>query len=166
MGTPNLYRAKLSFEIGKQVSDATSVTFGIREVVSELTDKRYRLFQVNGRKVLIRGAAWAPDLLFRWSSERLDSDLAYVRDMGMNTIRLEGRLNRDELIAKSDRVVRFGTKGRHQRRIGRKNDRSLRVCAPGVLAGGLGSRWRLRLQHGDKSGAGDSATGISGEIHP
>jgi len=104
MGTPNLYRAKLSFEIGKQVSDATSVTFGIREVVSELTDKRHRLFQVNGRKVLIRGAAWAPDLLFRWSSERLDSDLAYVRDMGMNTIRLEGRLDRDELFEKTDRL--------------------------------------------------------------
>src|SRR2546427_7931732 len=104
MGTPNLYRAKLSFEIGKQVSDATSVTFGIREVVSELTDKRHRLFQVNGRKVLIRGAAWAPDLLFRWSSERLDSDLAYVRDMNMNTIRLEGRLDRDEFFEKTDRL--------------------------------------------------------------
>src|SRR6266581_4428789 len=93
MGTPNLYTARLSFKIGKQISDSVSVTFGIREVTSELTEKGHRLFKVNGRKVLIRGAAWAPDLLFRWSSERLDSDLAYVRDMGMNTIRLEGRLN-------------------------------------------------------------------------
>ena len=103
MGTPNLYAAKLSFEIGKKVSDAASVTFGIREVTSELTDKGHRLFKVNGRKVLIRGAAWAPDLLFRWSSERLDADLAYVRDMGMNTIRLEGRLDRDEFFEKTDR---------------------------------------------------------------
>src|SRR5213080_5405433 len=91
MGTPHLYKAKLLFEIGKQVSDTASVTFGIREVTSELTEKGHRLFKVNGRKVLIRGAAWAPDLLFRWSSEKLDADLAYVRDMGMNTIRLEGR---------------------------------------------------------------------------
>jgi len=104
MGTPHLYTAKLSFEIGKQVSDAASVTFGIREVTSELTDKGYRLFKINGRKLLIRGAAWAPDLLFRWSSERLDADLAYVRDMGMNTIRLEGRLDRDELFEKTDRL--------------------------------------------------------------
>src|SRR5467141_3210257 len=87
MGTPNLCSAKLSFEIGKQVSDAASVMFGIREVTSELTEKGHRLFKVNGKKVLIRGAAWAPDLLFRWSSPRLNADLAYVRDMGMNTIR-------------------------------------------------------------------------------
>ena len=104
MGTPHLYTAKLSVEIGKQVSDAASVTFGIREVTSELTDKGHRLFKINGRKLLIRGAAWAPDLLFRWSSERLDADLAYVRDMGMNTIRLEGRLDRDELFEKTDRL--------------------------------------------------------------
>jgi exo-1,4-beta-D-glucosaminidase len=100
MGTPSLYIAKLRFDVGKQVSDSTSVTFGIREVTSELTEKGYRLFKVNGRKVLIRGAAWAPDLLFRWSSAKLDADLAYVRDMNMNTIRLEGRLDRDEFFEK------------------------------------------------------------------
>ena len=104
MGMPNLYTAKLSFEKGGQVSDAASVTFGIREVTSELTEKGHRLFKVNGKKVLIRGAAWAPDLLFRWSSERLDADLAYVRDMNMNTIRLEGRLDRDEFFEKTDRL--------------------------------------------------------------
>ena len=104
MGTPNLYTARLSFKIGKQISDSASVTFGIREVTSELTEKGHRLFKVNGRKVLIRGAAWAPDLLFRWSSPRLDADLAYVRDMGMNAIRLEGRLDRDEFFEKTDRL--------------------------------------------------------------
>jgi exo-1,4-beta-D-glucosaminidase len=104
MGTPHLYTAKLTFEIGRQISDAASVTFGIREVTSELTEKGHRLFKVNGKKVLIRGAAWAPDLLFRWSSEKLDADLAYVRDMGMNTIRLEGRLDRDEFFEKTDRL--------------------------------------------------------------
>jgi exo-1,4-beta-D-glucosaminidase len=104
MGTPHLYTAKLRFEIGTRVSDSASVTFGIREVTSELTEKGHRLFKVNGKKVLIRGAAWAPDLLFRWSSAKLDADLAYVRDMGMNTIRLEGRLDRDEFFEKTDRL--------------------------------------------------------------
>ena len=104
MGTPNLNTAKLRFEIGKQISDTASVTFGIREVTSELTDKGHRLFKVNGRKVLIRGAAWAPDLLFRWSSSKLDADLAYVRDMHLNTIRLEGRLDRDEFFDKTDKL--------------------------------------------------------------
>ncbi len=111
MGTPNLYTASLSFKIGKQISDSASVTFGIREVTSEFTEKGHRLFKVNGRKVLIRGAAWAPDLLFRWSSPRLDADLAYVRDMGMNAIRLEGRLDRDEFFEKTDRLGILGMLG-------------------------------------------------------
>jgi exo-1,4-beta-D-glucosaminidase len=104
MGEQNLYTAKLSFDISSATSDAATVTFGVREVTSELTDKGYRLFKINGRKVLIRGAAWAPDLLLRWSSKRLDTDLDYVRDMGMNTIRLEGRIDREEFYEKTDRL--------------------------------------------------------------
>jgi exo-1,4-beta-D-glucosaminidase len=104
MGEQNLYTAKLSFDIANETSDAATVTFGVREVTSELTDKGYRLFKVNGRKVLIRGAAWAPDLLLRWSSKRLDADLNYVRDMGLNTIRLEGRIDREEFYEKTDRL--------------------------------------------------------------
>ena len=104
MGEPALHSAKLSFEIGKQVSDSAEATFGIREVTSELTDRGYRLFKVNGRKVLIRGAAWAPDMLLRWSPEKLDADLEYVRDMGLNTIRLEGRIDHEELFARADRL--------------------------------------------------------------
>jgi len=102
MGAPNLYTAKLSFSTDGQTSDSVSVKFGIREVTSEITDKGYRLFKINGRKLLIRGAAWAPDMFLRWSSERLDADLAYVHDMGLNTIRLEGRLDRDEFFDKTD----------------------------------------------------------------
>jgi len=104
MGEPNLYTAKLSFETDRGVSDAASVTFGIREVTSELTEKGHRLFKINGRKLLIRGAAWAPDMFLRWSPERLDADLAYVRDMGLNTIRLEGRLDHDEFFDKTDKL--------------------------------------------------------------
>jgi exo-1,4-beta-D-glucosaminidase len=104
MGEPNLYTARLAFEIDKQVSDSAAVTFGIREVTSELTDKGYRLFKINGRKVLIRGAAWAPDMFLRWFPERLDADLNYVRDMGLNTLRLEGRIDHEEFFDKSDRL--------------------------------------------------------------
>jgi exo-1,4-beta-D-glucosaminidase len=104
MGESFLYSAKLSFEVAGHVSDTVSTNFGIREVTSELTDKGFRLFKINGRKVLIRGAAWAPDLLFRWMPGKLDADLAYVRDMGLNTIRLEGRLDREEFYEKTDRL--------------------------------------------------------------
>jgi len=104
MGEPYLYTARISFEIGEKVSDSATLWFGVREVTSELTDQGHRLFKVNGRKVLVRGAAWAPDMLLRWSSPRLDADLNYVRDMGMNAIRLEGRIDHEELFDKADRL--------------------------------------------------------------
>ncbi len=104
MGEPYLYHAKLTFQVGSRTSDSASTSFGIREVTSELTDKGHRLFKINGRNILIRGAAWAPDLLFRWAPGRLDADLSYVHDMGMNTIRLEGRLDREEFYEKTDRL--------------------------------------------------------------
>jgi len=104
MGEPYLYTARLLVDTGKDISDEASVNFGIREVTSELTDKGYRLFKVNGKNVLIRGAAWAPDMLLRWSSKRLDADLAYTKHMGLNAIRLEGKTDRNEFFDKTDRL--------------------------------------------------------------
>ena len=105
IGTPNLYTAALRFEVeGAGVADRAEVTFGIREVTSELTDKGHRLFKINGRKILIRGAAWAPDMFLRAKSKKLGADLAYVRDLGLNTIRLEGRIDRDEFFDQTDKL--------------------------------------------------------------
>jgi len=91
-------------ETGKEISDSASLDFGIREVTSELTDKGHRLFKVNGKRVLIRGAAWAPDMLLRWSSKKVDADLEYTKHMGLNAIRLEGKIDRKEFFDKTDRL--------------------------------------------------------------
>jgi exo-1,4-beta-D-glucosaminidase len=106
IGTPNLYTAILHFDVDRptSVSDRAEVTFGIREVTSELTEKGHRLFKINGRKFLIRGAAWAPDMFLRPMSKKLDADLAYVRGMGLNAVRLEGRIDRDEFFDKTDKL--------------------------------------------------------------
>ena len=104
MGTPHFYTAKLRFEIAGKVSDEARIRFGIREVTSELTASGARLFKINGRRILIRGAAWAPDMFLRPMSKKLDADLRYVKDMGLNTIRLEGRIDRDELFEKTDEM--------------------------------------------------------------
>jgi len=104
MGDPYLYTARFRVEIANETSDSASVNFGIREVTSELTETGGRLFKVNGKRVLVRGAAWAPDMLLRWSSWKLDADLAYVKDMGLNTIRLEGKTDRDEFFDKTDKL--------------------------------------------------------------
>jgi len=53
---------------------------------------------------LIRGAAWAPDMFLRPMSKKMDADLRYVKHMGLNTIRLEGRIDRDEFFDKTDEM--------------------------------------------------------------
>jgi exo-1,4-beta-D-glucosaminidase len=104
MGDPYLYSAKFHVDVDSASSDSATINFGIREVTSELTDSGGRLFKVNGKRVLIRGAAWAPDMLLRWDSHKLDADLAYVRGMGLNTVRLEGKTDRDEFFDKTDKL--------------------------------------------------------------
>jgi len=104
VGKPNLYKATLRLEVQNQISDSTTITFGIKQVTSELTERGHRLFKINGRKILIRGAAWAPDMFLRPMSKKLDADLRYVKHMGLNTIRLEGRIDRDELFTKTDEM--------------------------------------------------------------
>jgi exo-1,4-beta-D-glucosaminidase len=104
VGKPYLYRANMRFEIANEVSDSAAVSFGIRQVTSQLTDKGHRLFEINGRRILIRGAAWAPDIFLRAMPKKLDADLRYVKDMGLNTVRLEGRIDRDELFNKADEM--------------------------------------------------------------
>jgi exo-1,4-beta-D-glucosaminidase len=107
MGTPNLYDLTLSFDIDGAISDSSRTQFGIREITSEVTeqapDRLKRLFKINGKNILIRGGGWTPDMMMRQSSERLADEFRYVRDMGLNTVRLEGKLETDEFFETADR---------------------------------------------------------------
>lgn len=104
MGTPEMYSAELKVEVDGHESDSAKIKFGIREVTSALTPQGGRLFKINGRNLLVRGAAWAPDMLLRWSPERSDTAIDYVRGMNLNAIRLEGRMERDEFFDTADRL--------------------------------------------------------------
>ena len=96
MGMPNLHNLTVSFSEGGRLSDQVHARFGIREITSELTDRGYRLFRVNGRKILIRGAGWAQDMMMRHPKGKLGAQIQYVLEMRLNTIRLEAMLEVDE----------------------------------------------------------------------
>ena len=102
MGEPHLETLTLSFIEGGRVSDEQSVRFGIREITSELTDKGFRLFHVNGKPILIRGAGWSQDMLLRQDPEKLRDELRMVRDMHLNTIRLEGKMETEDFFHLTD----------------------------------------------------------------
>ena len=85
-----------------KVSDQRTTRFGIREVTSELNSDQRRVFSINGKKILIRGGGWSPDMMMRENPERLQDEFAYVRDMGLNTIRLEGKLETEDFFDLAD----------------------------------------------------------------
>jgi exo-1,4-beta-D-glucosaminidase len=103
MGEPYLYPLELKFKLNDTVSDQLQTHFGIREITSEIDEQDSLLFKVNGKRILIRGAGWAPDMMLRESSQRLEDEFRYVRDMNLNTVRLEGKLDTDEFFDVADR---------------------------------------------------------------
>ena len=85
------------------ISDTQSISFGIVQTDSEMTPEGYRLFKVNGKPVLVRGGGWAPDMMLRVDESRREAEFRYVKEMGLNTIRLEGKLEDESFIERADR---------------------------------------------------------------
>jgi exo-1,4-beta-D-glucosaminidase len=102
LGAHPLETLTLRFVLDGTVSDEQTRRFGIREATSELTAKGYRLFRINQRPILIRGAGWSQDMLLRQQPERLAEEFRLVHDMHLNTIRLEGKMETDEFFRLAD----------------------------------------------------------------
>jgi exo-1,4-beta-D-glucosaminidase len=104
MGESYLHHLTLEFHQDKDgMSYAQTIAFGIVQTDSELTPEGYRLFKVNGKPVLIRGAGWTPDMLLRVDESRRAAEFRYVKEMGLNTIRLEGKLEDEAFFERADR---------------------------------------------------------------
>jgi len=102
MGTPNLYKLSMEFDVNGVAGDKSNSEFGIREVTSDLNSVGGRAFHINGKNILIRGGGWTPDMMLRESSQRLQDEFRYVKDMGLNTVRLEGKLETEEFYNLAD----------------------------------------------------------------
>jgi exo-1,4-beta-D-glucosaminidase len=102
MGAHPLETLTVRFVSNGQVSDTVSARVGIRDVTSELTNNGTRLFRINGKPILIRGAGWSQDMMLRQESEHLPEQIRMVKDMHLNTIRQEGKLEADEFYHLTD----------------------------------------------------------------
>jgi exo-1,4-beta-D-glucosaminidase len=102
-GPQNLYPLDLQFEAAGKTSDTAHIDFGIREVTSELQNGS-RLFRINGKNILIRGAGYSFDMLLRSSPERQEAELRYVKDMNLNAVRFEGKLEDEHFLELCDRM--------------------------------------------------------------
>jgi len=104
MGEPFLHKLTVAFATAQNViSDTQSIAFGIVQTDSEMTPEGYRLLKVNGKPVLVRGGGWAPDMLLRTDESRREAEFRYVQEIGLNTIRLEGKLEDESFMERADR---------------------------------------------------------------
>ena len=104
VGKQDLYPLDLTVEVQGQVSDAAHIRFGVRQVTSNVDEKGHRIFQINGKNILIRGAGYSFDLLLRSTPERQEAELNYVRDLNLNAVRLEGKLEDEHFFDLADQM--------------------------------------------------------------
>ncbi|MEW9622943.1 glycoside hydrolase family 2 protein [Rhodanobacter geophilus] len=103
MGAHPLYALQLAATVDGAISGRAGTTFGIRSVRSSLTKQGYRQFFINGKPLLIRGAGWAPDMFLRDDPARMEAEFSYVRNLGLNAIRSEGKLEDRRFYELADR---------------------------------------------------------------
>ena len=98
MGAQPLYTLSTSVAQSGTTLNSTSETFGIRNVTSSLVGSNSgepsgaRAFQINGVPIVIRGGGWSPNLFLHYSAADTAKQIALMKNMGLNTIRLEGHL--------------------------------------------------------------------------
>ena len=104
MGEPYLHRLSLTFFIGeRELSDIQQIRFGMVQTNSETTPEGNLLLKVNGKPVLVRGGGYTPDMMLRRDESRREAEFRYVKEMGLNTIRLEGKLEDESFMDRADR---------------------------------------------------------------
>lgn len=103
-GAQPLFVAHLSVSVENVTSDFCNSTFGFRKITSGLNKYNDRVFKINGFPFQVVGAGYTPDIFLRWDPARFTSIAEYVLDIGLNTIRLEGKMEHPELYHICDRL--------------------------------------------------------------
>lgn len=105
MGEPTMVPLVISSSGAPAAAETLKTMVGLRQVVSGLTDTQprpYRYYDINGRRLLIRGAGWANELLLQGTRQRAIDQMRLAKHLGLNMIRLEGQLLNDEIFDEAD----------------------------------------------------------------
>ena len=62
------------------------------------------MFTINEHPFQVRGAGYSSDMFLRWDKAKFEAQAQYTLDMGLNTIRLEGKEEQPELYEITDRM--------------------------------------------------------------
>ncbi|GLA23078.1 hypothetical protein AnigIFM63326_006705 [Aspergillus niger] len=107
-GRQDMYTVLANFTLSDgKLSDRAECSFGIRSVTATLTEhgeEKDISFKVNGYPFHVRGAGYSPDIFLRFDIDRVRTLFQAVLDMGLNTIRLEGKLEHPQFYDLADRM--------------------------------------------------------------
>src|SRR5215469_13349847 len=99
LGAQPLYTLTASVAQGTTQFNSTTETFGIRTVTSYLTTgtnaiepSGAKASKINGVPIVIRGSGYDPNLFLHYSAADTANQVALMKNMGLNTIRLEGHI--------------------------------------------------------------------------
>lgn len=103
MGESPLFNITVGVVLGTTYRSLRNQKYGIRQVTSALTSGGARQFFVNGVPMIILGGGWQPDLFLRVDNVRLEKEFRLIRAMGLNAIRLEGKMMHEGFFDLADR---------------------------------------------------------------
>jgi exo-1,4-beta-D-glucosaminidase len=104
-GSPELYQLAVVASSSGATTDTKSINFGIRQFTDYRTvvnGTSFVGYQVNGRPIFFRGGGYVWDLLQRFDPKSAAATIQYVKNMGLNTIRLEGTVGYEDLYDLAD----------------------------------------------------------------
>ena len=101
VANPFLYTMRLSLSLP---SRPLAFRFGVRTASSQLNERGFRQYYINGQPFVPLGAGGCPDLFLRATDERVTTELQMVRFMGLNTVRLEGKFPSPFFYQETDRL--------------------------------------------------------------
>ncbi len=113
MGSPNLYDLRLEFVQNQVATDVATQKFGIRTITqgrdsddsfADLGTGGNFFLKVNGKDFLVRGATYTPDLLYKYDPDRDGAILHYVKDLGLNMLRLESKISSTRFVEMADEL--------------------------------------------------------------
>jgi exo-1,4-beta-D-glucosaminidase len=108
LGSQPLYTLGVSVAQGSTTLNSTSETFGIRTVTSYLTGSSAaepsgtRAFMINGVPLVIRGGGFDPNLFLHYSAANTAEQIALMKGLGINSIRLEGHIMPPDFFEQAD----------------------------------------------------------------
>ncbi|MFA5418684.1 MAG: sugar-binding domain-containing protein [Bacteroidales bacterium] len=88
-GKQYLHRLSLSFETDGTVSDKQDVTFGIRQVTTELKrigEDYGRIFRINGKRIFCKGGWLQPDMMLDRNRKRVFDEARLLAEANVNIV--------------------------------------------------------------------------------